>query len=192
MKRFVSFFAAALLGLAVLWPQTAVADLGGLSYDIPKGRKSLVDSLTFRSRGTPERQDTIIGAALRDTTMGMIPIAGLKSWSVMWIYTDAPGPATNTTWAVNCTLQVSHDTTNWVDVTPGAGVWAITTSVDQIVYQRLFNRDTADSAVGIANGPGVKRMIDGARYARFKIKVANSADDTVYLKAIQHRVYVSD
>ena len=192
MKRFVHFFAAALLGLAVLWPQPAVAELGGLSYDIPKGRKSIVDSLTFRKNGSPTRLDCLIGAADRDTTMGLIPLAGLRSWSVMWIYTDAPGPTTSSTWAVNCTLEVSHDSSNWVGVYPGLSVWAHTASRDTTIYQLLFNRDTADSAVGIANGPRVKRMIDGARYGRFKIKVTNSADDTVYLRAIQNRVYVSD
>ena len=184
MRRFMSLFiVAALLGLST----AAQAELR--SYNVPAMGKSIVDSLTFSKNGAPSRVDCLIGAADKDTTTNLIPLAGLKSWSVSWIYTDSPGPATNTTWAVRCTLQVSNDSTNWHQVSPGAGVWALTASSDTNMLQILYNHDLADSAVGLVNGPGVKRAINAARFARFVVTVANSADDTVYLKAIQSRLY---
>ena len=116
MKRFTLFVVVALLGLSTV----AQAQLS--TYQVPAKGKSFVDSLSFRMSGTPAALDCLIGAADKDTTTNIIPLAGLKSWAVTWIYTDAPGPATNTTWAVNCTLQVSIDSTNWHSVSPGEGV----------------------------------------------------------------------
>lgn len=182
MKRLVVVMAV-LLGLSSI----AQAELRG--YDVPASGKTVIDSLTFRSQGTPTSKDSMIGAALKDTTTNLVKLAGLESWSIMWKYSDAPGPTTSGTWAVRCTLQVSNDSTNWFSVSPGAGVWAHTASSDTTIYQVLFNRSTADSAVGLVNGPGVKRQIDAALYGRFILTVANSADDTVYLSAIQARRY---
>jgi hypothetical protein len=187
MKRFTLFAMAALLGLSIV-----AADAGNsvvVNYNVPAGGKFVTDSLSFSKNGSPSRLDCLIGAADRDTTLGLIPLAGLESWSVLWIVTNAPGPATSSTWALNCTLQVSVDGTNWRDVTPGAGVWAQTTSTDANTYQILYVHDTADSAVGKANGPGLKEEIATNAYARFKLKVANSADDTVYVRALSARRY---
>lgn len=183
MKRLSLLFVAALLGLST------VANAELRPYDVPQGGKSLVDSISFRRAGSPTRIDTLIGATRKDTTTNLIPLAGLKTWSVMWVYTDAPGPTTSGTWAVRCTLQVSTDSTHWTSVSPGAGVWAHTASRDSTIYQVLYTKDLADSAVGLVNGPGTKRMIAAARYGRFILTVANSADDTVYLRGIQARLY---
>ena len=185
MKRFSILFVVALLGLS-----TAVAMARPLpSYDTPGKGKSFVDSLTFSKNGAPTNLDCLIGAADKDTTTNLIRLAGLESWSVMWLITDAPGPATHTTWALRCTLQVSNDSTNWFAVSPGAGVWAHSASSDTTIYQILYTKALADSAVGLVNGPGSKRQIAGARFGRFVLTVANSADDTVYVKGIQHRYY---
>lgn len=185
MTRFIVLFSvAALLGLST------VADARELPpYDVPGPGVSYVDSLSFRKHGTPSKLDCLLGASQKDTTTNLIKLAGLKAWSIMWKYTDAPGPATNTVWAVRCTLQVSNDSTNWFSVSPGASVWAHTASRDTTIYQVLYTKDLADSAVGLVNGPGVKRQIAAARYGRFILTVANSADDTVYVRAIQHRLY---
>lgn len=183
MKRFSLIFVATLLGLSTV----AIAELR--PYDVPQGGKSLVDSISFRKKGSPSRLDCLIGTATKDTTTNLIPLAGLKTWSVMWVYTDAPGPTTSGTWAVRCTLQVSTDSTHWISVGPGAGVWALTASRDTTVYQVLYTKDLMDSAVGLVNGPGTKRLIAAARYGRFILTVANSADDTVYLRGIQARLY---
>ena len=183
MKRHLFLYVAALLGLS------CVADAELRSYDVPKSGVSLVDSLSFRRAGNPTRVDTLIGASRKDTTTNIIPLAGLKSWAVNWLYTDAPGPTTSGTWALRCTLQVSIDSTNWISISPGQGVWAHTASRDTTVYQVLYTGDLADSAVGVANGPFTKRMIDTHRFARFILTVANSADDTVYVRAVQSRIY---
>ena len=187
MRRFISLTAVAL----VVWASTVDArGLTNLNYNIPGAGKSIVDSIPFRSAGTPTNICTLIGAAIRDTTMGLTPLAGLKTWAVHWLVTNAAGPSTSSTWALNCTLEVSLDSVNWEPITVGTNaIWAITSSTDQTQYQAVYSAAHSDTSVGVASGHDLNRMITTARYGRFKFKVANSADDTVYVVGIQSRTY---
>lgn len=183
MRRIIVGFMAAVI-LAVLWTQ---ADAALPTYELPRAGKYATDSLSFRKNGTPATRDCLIGTSDKDTT-GAIKISGLKEWAITWIYSDAPGPTTSSTWALRCTLQVSLDSTNWHSVSPGRGVWALSASRDTNILQVLKFNAAIDTTVADANEIVFRRIIDTAAFARFVLTVANSADDTVYLRAIEGKV----